>query len=80
MSRVVIVSSESVSINTSDAVKGVMAAGTASRNGWRLAIPERARMLKSSGAAVRGYGPSAEFAGYGDAELASIAVRPGSSV
>ncbi len=75
--RVVTVSSESVSHDTSGVIQAIMAAGTTSQDGWRRILRERLQRLKSVGASVAGYGLTAEFAVYGDAKLLSGAIRQG---
>ncbi len=75
--RVVTVSSEAVSHDTSSVTQAVVAAGTSSQDGWRRILRERIRRLTSVGAAVAGYGLTAEFDVYEQAKLLSTAIRQG---
>ncbi len=75
--RVVVVSSEAVTQNTSGVIQAIMAAGLSDPNGWLKIVRERFRRLTSVGASVAGYGLSAEFDVYREAKLISMAVRQG---
>ncbi len=75
--RVVTVSSAAVSRDTPGVIQAIMAAGISPQDGWRRILRERIGGLKSVGASVAGYGLTAEFAVYGQADLLSAALRQG---
>ncbi len=75
--RVVEVSSEAIIQDTSGVIQAIMAAGLSDSESWLKTINERWKRMTSVGISVAGYGLSAEFDVYKEAQILSAAIQRG---